>query len=215
MKAFLLSKDRMHNDIPAKNELTGMEKLELIEPNLEYAEDIWAFRQEILEHDKSNESQFAGCSALDKSESAEEWIRICSLRKCEKTCNSVGAGVPSHTFLAVRKRDGRIVGVIDLRHHIDHPILGTWGGHCGYSVRPSERGKGYAKEMLRLNIENAKRLGIDKMLVTCGADNKASEKTILANGGLYERSLDVDGRTVKRYWITVVREILQGEEQRP
>ena len=45
MKAFLLSKDRMHNDIPAKNEVTGMEKLELIEPNLEYAEDIWAFRQ--------------------------------------------------------------------------------------------------------------------------------------------------------------------------
>ncbi len=39
--------------------------------------------------------------------------------------------------------DNRVVGAIDLRHHIDHPILGTWGGHCGYSVRPSERRKGY------------------------------------------------------------------------
>ena len=52
--------------------------------------------------------------------------------------------------------DNKIVGIIDFRHHINHPILGTWGGHCGYSVRPSERGKGYAKEMLRLNIQNAK-----------------------------------------------------------
>lgn len=39
------------------------------------------------------------------------------------------------------------------------------GGHCGYSVRPSERGKGYGKEMLRLNIRNAKRLGIEKVKV--------------------------------------------------
>ena len=45
-------------------------------------------------------------------------------------------------YIAVRKTDDKIVGVIDLRHHINHPILGTWGGHCGYSVRPSERGKG-------------------------------------------------------------------------
>lgn len=56
--------------------------------------------------------------------------------------------------------------MIDLHHHINHPILGTWGGHCGYSVRPSERGKGYAKEMLRLNIKNAKVIGIEKLLVT-------------------------------------------------
>ncbi len=85
--------------------------------------------------------------------------------------------VPSHMYLAVRKRDDRVAGVIDLRHHINHPILGTWGGHGGYSVCPSERGKGYAKEI--------------------------SEKTILANGGVYEKTIDVDGCKMKRYWITV------------
>lgn len=60
------------------------------------------------------------------------------------------------------------------------------------SVRPSERGKGYAKEMLRLNIQNAKVLGIPKLLITCDAKNEASEKTI-----------EVDGCKMKRYWITV------------
>lgn len=103
----------------------------------------------------------------------------------------------------MRQSDNRIVGVIDLRHHIDHPILGTWGGHCGYSVRPSERKKGYATEMLRLDILKAKELGIHKMLVTCDEGNVASEKTIIANGGVYENTIDVDGDKMKRYWITV------------
>ncbi len=104
-------------------------------------DEIWSFRQEILECDAENEDQFAGCLSLDECKSAKEWIALCELRKSEDTCGEAGTAVPSHTYLAVRKSDERVVGVIDLRHHINHPILGTWGGHCGYSVRPSERGK--------------------------------------------------------------------------
>lgn len=89
------------------------------------------------------------------------------------------------------------------KDHINHPILGTWGGHCGYSVRPSERGKGYAIEMLRLNVKNAKKRGSEKMLVTCDSDNTASEKTILANSGVFESTINVDGTEMKRYWINV------------
>lgn len=180
-----------------------MEQIELVEPQEKYADDIWRFRQEILEYDADSEDRFAGCMSLDTSKSAEEWIRICELRKSEETCGDVGTTVPSHMYLAVRKDDNKIVGVIDLRHHINHPVLGTWGGHCGYSVRPSERGKGYAKEMLRLNVLNAKELGIPQLLITCDVTNKASEKTILANGGVYEKTIDVDGCKMKRYWITV------------
>ena len=39
------------------------------------------------------------------------------------------------------------------------------------------------------------------MLVTCDADNIASEKTILANGGVFEKTIEVDGTVMKRYWI--------------
>lgn len=180
-----------------------MEQIELIEPKIEYADDIWEFRREILECDAENEDKFAGCLSLDESVSAEEWINICRLRKNEETCGEVGTTVPSHMYLAVRKTDNKVIGVIDLRHHINHPILGTWGGHCGYSVRPCERGKGYAKEMLRLNIQNAKKLGISKLLITCDVRNEASKKTILANGGVYENTIDVDGCKMKRYWITI------------
>ena len=180
-----------------------MDQILLIESQQMYADEIWKFRQEILEYDAENESQFAGCLSLDVSKSSEEWIKICELRKSEKTCDDAGTAVPAHTYLAIRKRDDKVVGVIDLRHHINHPILGTWGGHCGYSVRPSERGKGYAKEMLRLNIQNAKSMGIEKFLVTCNSENAASEKVIIANGGVFEKIIDVDGCKMKRYWITV------------
>ena len=178
-----------------------MDTIKLIEPAPEYAGDIWAFRAEIQEKDADDENRFAGCMSLDTSSSAEEWIRICRLRKSEETCRESGTEVPSDMYLAIRQSDKRIVGAIDLRHHIDHPILGTWGGHCGYSVRPSERGKGYAKEMLRLNIQNARALGIERMLVTCDADNTASEKSIIDNGGEFESIIDVDGTEMKRYWI--------------
>ena len=180
-----------------------MEQIELVEIEMSYADDIWSFKQEILEYDAENEDRFAGCMSLDECSSAEEWIKVCELRKSEKTCRETGTQVPSHTYLAVRKSDDKIVGIIDLRHHINHPILGTWGGHCGYSVRPSERGKGYGKEMLRLNICNARTMKIPSLLVTCDAKNKASEKVIVANGGRYENSIDVEGCEMKRYWIEV------------
>ena len=181
-----------------------MDELRLTAPAAEYADDIRSFRQEVLECD-TGEDLFAGCLSLDECASAEEWIRLCRLREAEDTCEQTGVSVPSDTYLAVRIRDNRIVGVVDLRHHIAHPVLGTWGGHCGYTVRPSERGKGYAKQMLRLNLQNAERLGIERLLVTCNEQNAASERVILANGGVYESTLAVDGSSIRRYWITLNR----------
>ena len=184
-----------------------MNELKLVEATLEYAGQLWQFRKEVFEHDPDDGNRFAGCMSIESASSAEKWIKMCQMRKSEATCKQAGVDVPSTTYFAIRISDNKLVGVIDLRHHINHPILGTWGGNCGYTVRPSERGHGYAKEMLRLNLQNAKALGIKKVLVTCYHSNKASEKVIRANGGVYEKTVVVDGIKIQRFWINIVSNI--------
>ncbi len=172
-----------------------MNDIKLIKPSLEYADDIMKFRQELLDGGED----FAGCGFLKNCSSAEEWIKIIDSRENEETCPK--GGVTSYSYIAVRLSDNKIVGIIDFRHHINHPILSVWGGHMGYTVRPDERKKGYAKEMLRQNLQNCRDYGLDKVMITCNHDNIASEKTIIANGGEFEKEVSVDGSMVKRYWV--------------
>ena len=176
-----------------------MEKLILVSPTYDYVHDLASFRHEIEE--AGDADSFAGCSRLEDYDRVEDWIEYVYRNQFPENVSE--GNVPSNVYLALRETDKQIVGIIDLRHHIQHPILGVWGGHMGYTVRPCERGKGYAVKMLQLNLENARNLGINKVMITCSPDNIASERTILANGGVYEKIVEVDGALIKRYWITL------------
>jgi predicted acetyltransferase len=91
---------------------------------------------------------------------------------------------------------GEYAGRITLRHWLTEPLL-TWGGHIGYSVRPSARRRGHASRALALMLPIAAHLGIERVLVTCDTDNEPSRRTIERNGGVYE-----DTRVGKlRYWV--------------
>lgn len=168
--------------------------LKLVEISNEYIKEIEEFKKEVLEYDKDNEDQFAGCLGLREAKTIEDWVALCINRK-----NGLTKSVPSTVYLAIDNNE--LVGIIDLRHHINHPILSTWGGHSGYSVRPTKRGLGYAKEMLRLLLIKAKEMNITDFLITCSVNNLASEAVIKANGGIYETTLEVDTDHIKRYWI--------------
>ncbi|RYU14134.1 GNAT family N-acetyltransferase [Nocardioides iriomotensis] len=92
--------------------------------------------------------------------------------------------------------DDEYVGRVSLRHRLTPDLL-TWGGHIGYGVRPSARGRGAATYALRAMLEVAGGRGIARALVTCDVDNEASRRTIERNGGVYE-----DTREGKlRYWV--------------
>ena len=125
----------------------------------------------------------------------EDWLE--SNRLSEMGINVPANFVPDVQFVSFSD-DGRTLGFLHLRLRLNENLL-KQGGHIGYSIRPSERRKGYAKEQLRLGLLEAKKKNITRALVTCHDDNEGSRKVILANGGQLEDVLDA----VERYWITL------------
>ncbi len=88
------------------------------------------------------------------------------------------------------------LGRLSIRHSLT-PWLRDFGGHIGYVVRPSARGRGHAQAMLAASLPVAHDLGIDLALLTCDDTNPASRRVIEAAGGVFE-----DQREDKlRYWI--------------
>lgn len=98
--------------------------------------------------------------------------------------------------------DSALIGVFSLKFELT-PFLFNYGGHIGYAVRPSQRKRGLATEILREGVILARSAGFKRLLLVCDDDNIASEKVILKNGGQYENTLfDPDEQVfVKRYWI--------------
>ncbi|MBQ6906355.1 MAG: GNAT family N-acetyltransferase [Clostridia bacterium] len=109
--------------------------------------------------------------------------------------------VPDSVFFLLDKERNILLGAVNIRHHLNEHLL-KYGGHIGDGIRPSERGKGYATEMIRLALIECKKLGIDRVLMVCDKSNVASAKTITKNGGILENEFtDEDGNIEQRYWI--------------
>ena len=175
-----------------------MEEFILIRPTSEYASQIVEYRQEFLDAGDSMD----GCGPLRRLENTEEYLKAC--KDYENIDTIPEDKVQATQFFCVRMNDNRFVGMIQVRHYFNE-YLEKYAGHIGYSIRPSERRKGYAKEMLKLALPFCREIGLDKVLITCAEENIGSEKTIRSNGGIYESTVQEpnSGRYLKRFWITL------------
>ncbi len=109
--------------------------------------------------------------------------------------------VPDSVFFLLDEERDRLLGAVNIRHYLNENLLKD-GGHIGDGIRPSERRRGYGTELVRLALEECRKLGIDRVLMFCDKDNVASAKTIIKNGGVLDGEfVNSDGEIEQRYWI--------------
>ena len=168
----------------------------LVRPTLDLKEKALTYRNEHFEH---GEKIICGSELFDKTESYEEWLSSVTQNTDPKTVSE--NWVVTDTFFAVRKSDNKIIGMIDLRHTLNDFLKDL--GNCGYSVRPSERKKGYATEMLHLLLQAAKEADMQELHISVEKENTASIKVIQKNDGVYERSFSFEDETADIYKITL------------
>lgn len=169
--------------------------MKLVFPTLEYKEKATEYIREFYEYN----SEINGSGGLDRflrESTYEEWLA--KIRKDIDIANVEKPRVPALTYFYVREEDDRIVGMINIRLALSD-FLREEGGHIGYSVRPTERRKHYATDMLKAGVEVLNTIGINEVLVSCDKENLASSGTILNNGG----------RLIKEKYSETFKEMIQ------
>lgn len=180
-----------------------MEKFYFEIPSIKRKKEILEYLDEFVK----NKSDINGVGAFDKiiydGFTFEEALDRCLKTEDEEYARSINR-CPGKTFLLIRENDNRIVGFINLRWNLTESVL-KFGGHIGYSIRPLERRKGYNKINLYMALQEAKKIGLDKVMLDCSINNLASDKTIKALGGVLERcEIDPwDNELTNVYWIDV------------
>ncbi len=172
------------NDLPA-------EELLFVEPTMNFAKEIASYRQEMLDADSS----FDGCFSMKRMPDVQEYVDYC-IGWANPGREAGKHGAWGNVLLVIRKSDMKMVGCMQV-HNVLTERMKKYTGHVGYSVRPSERRKGYAKKMLAKALDFLSSFGFEEVFVSCLPDNEASRKTILANNGEFVETVFFEEENVK------------------
>ncbi len=176
-----------------------MERLNFETPSISRKTDAIEYIDEFREYG----SDINGSGGLDRfTGDYEGW-----LLKLEADRNRIPdeKRSPGETYFLVRQSDKRIVGMINIRYVLNERLK-KYGGNIGYSIRPTERRKGYNKINLYLALKLCQLHGVKKVLLDANTDNPASWKTIEALGGAMLREYfddEFDHCMVRDYEIDV------------
>ena len=186
-----------------------MSEILLIKPKKEHETIVNDF---VKEHTENNEFEIHGGAIVEKLD-YDAWLKLLTDNSCKSTVSK--DWVVASTFLAMRENDGKLIGMIDIRHELND-FLQSYGGHIGLGIRPSERGKGYASKITMEGLNFCKTIGLQKVMLACYKDNIASRKTIERCGGVLEKEFalseindfrlcrtDSDDKIVQVFWIAV------------
>lgn len=185
-----------------------MDKLKLESPTIEREKDALDYLKEFYD----NNSEMNGSGGLQRYEdNYSGWLKKLSE---DLTRIPDEDHVPAETYFLVRESDNRIVGMINIRLVLNQKLR-DFGGNIGYSIRPSERRKGYNKVNLFLALCVCNKHGIESVLLGCDKDNPGSRKTIQALGGkLIREYYDSEKQmTIQDYSIDVNESLQKHKDQ--
>jgi len=169
-------------------------KLKLVLPNKKYLRSYQNYLSDFIKNDTKDCDLYKKQLASSKKQKFLLWLAW------DRTGKNLEKGMVQQTTYWAVVGD-RVVGRISFRHTLTKNLR-MHGGNIGYAVRPSQRGKGYATEMLRQLLQKVERLKYKKVLLTCDVDNLASRKTIENNKGvLKEIKNDLHGNPSCFYWV--------------
>lgn len=166
--------------------------IELKKLSINDGKDIYNLLQEMPKEENGLINKANGLSF----EEFQAWLKAKQIES-EQEGLVDGWKVPSTTFWLYV--DGVPVGFGNLRHYLTE-ALSKAGGNIGYGIAPQFRGKGYGNILLKLLLQEARKIGLEKVLVTIHLDNIPSQKVALANGGV------ISEKTEERYliWLDLV-----------
>ena len=131
-----------------------------------------------------NSSRINGLRFYD-SKSFEEMLENFIKQEAIKFENYEQDNYPYFQYLLMRQTDNAMVGAVGIRPYMTKCLDEIYGGNIGYSIRPSERRKGYATKALQLAIQKYYEINQkDEIIVCCYKDNIGSRKAIIKNGGI-------------------------------
>ena len=171
-------------------------------PSLERKDEIIDYINEFIEY-KSDINGMEALARILYGYTFEESLNMCLNMQHEEYAKKHGR-CQYKTFLLIRKNDNKIIGTINIRWNLSEEMK-KFAGNIGYAIRPTERRKGYNKINLYLGLIEAKKVGLDRVMLDCETKNLASSKTMEALGGKLERTeIDPsDGILTSVYWIDV------------
>ena len=159
------------------------EKMRFVFPCAEYEQQAMEYIQEFSDHGSAVNGTGSLNGYLEDSTYAA-WLE--KVRNDIDLANVPEDRAPGYTYFYVRESDGEIVGMINIRLALVGDFLREQGGHFGYSVRPTQRRKGYATRMLREALAFCRVLGMEDFILTCNKANPASAGVIVNCGGVLE-----------------------------
>ena len=155
-------------------------------------EDHEILKEYVMEHYSNGEKSISASLGMTNM-NYDTWVK-----KVNHNSQEADDEWGKYYLYLVFNDDEKLVGLLNIRYDLPSHLRELYGD-IGYGVRPSERRKGYATEMLHYALSICKEKNMKEVILGCYEKNYGSNKTIVNNGGILYR-YDIENIKLSDNW---------------